>query len=121
MTAAGTSAARDPAHRRRDRRSGPTGALTAVTDGSNSVELDDELIDAVMSRPGETSGFSATLRLMCPGDSHQDRATHDHAERGRYGAVAAAERGRHVLQRTYLPLDDPYPPGTAGRPSTLLS
>ena len=62
-----------------------------------------------MSRPGETSGFSATLRLMCPGDSHQDRATDDHAERGRYGAVAAAERGRHVLQRAYLPLDDPLP------------
>jgi len=75
----------------------PTGARTAITDGSNTVELDDEPIEAAMSRPGETSGFSATLRPVCPGDSHQDRATDDHAERGRYGAVAAAQRGRHVL------------------------
>jgi hypothetical protein len=82
-----------------------------VTDGSNTVELgDDELIEAVMGQLGETSGFSATLRAICPVDSHQDRATDDHAERGRYGAVAAAQRGRHVQWRTYLRLYDPYPP-----------
>lgn len=41
------------------------GARTAVTNGSNIVELDDdELIEAVMSRLDETSGFSATLRAL---------------------------------------------------------
>ncbi len=42
-----------------------SGARTAVTDGSATVELDDdELIDAVMGRLDETSGFSATLRAL---------------------------------------------------------
>ena len=41
------------------------GTRTAVTDGSNTVELDDdELIEAVMGRLDETSGFSATLRSL---------------------------------------------------------
>jgi uncharacterized protein (TIGR03083 family) len=41
------------------------GARTAVTDGSTTVELDDdELIDAVMGRLDETSRFSATLRAL---------------------------------------------------------
>lgn len=41
------------------------GARTAVTDGPATVELDDdELIDAVMGRLDETSGFSATLRAL---------------------------------------------------------
>jgi uncharacterized protein (TIGR03083 family) len=41
------------------------GARTAVTDGSTAVELDDdELIEAVMGRLDETSGFSATLRAL---------------------------------------------------------
>ena len=41
------------------------GARTAVTDGAATVELDDdELIDAVMGRLDETSGFSATLRAL---------------------------------------------------------
>ncbi|MGP0022243.1 MAG: hypothetical protein ACLPKE_02590, partial [Streptosporangiaceae bacterium] len=50
------------------------------------MEPDDELMQAMMGRLGETSGFSATLRLTCPADSHQDRATDDHAERA--GAMA---------------------------------
>jgi uncharacterized protein (TIGR03083 family) len=38
---------------------------TAVTDGSATVELDDdELIEAVMGRLDETSGFNATLRTL---------------------------------------------------------
>ena len=41
------------------------GARTAVTDGPATVELDDdELIDAVMGRLDETSGFGATLRAL---------------------------------------------------------
>jgi uncharacterized protein (TIGR03083 family) len=41
------------------------GARTAVTTGSTTVELnDDELIDAVMGRLDQTSGFSATLRAL---------------------------------------------------------
>jgi uncharacterized protein (TIGR03083 family) len=41
------------------------GAGTAITDGSATVELDDdELIEAVMGRLDETSGFSATLRAL---------------------------------------------------------
>jgi uncharacterized protein (TIGR03083 family) len=41
------------------------GARTAVTDGPATVELDDdELIEAVMGRLDETSGFSATLRAL---------------------------------------------------------
>ena len=96
VTAAGTSAACDRAPGRVDWRSGSP-ARTAVGDGSTTVEPDDELMQAVMGRLGETSGFSATLRLTCPAHSHQDRATDDHAERGRYGAVAAAQRGRNVL------------------------
>jgi hypothetical protein len=41
------------------------GARTAVTDGSTTVELnDDELIEAVMGRLDETCGFSATLRAV---------------------------------------------------------
>ena len=45
---------------------------TAVIDGSTTVELDDELIEAVMGRLDETSGFSAILRALlsmmpCPG------------------------------------------------------
>ena len=41
------------------------GAGTAVTDGPATVELDDdELIEAVMGRLDETSGFSATLRAL---------------------------------------------------------
>ena len=41
------------------------GAHTAVADGSSIVELDDdELIEAVMGRLDETSGFSATLRAL---------------------------------------------------------
>jgi len=40
-------------------------ARTAVTDGSITVELDDdELIEAVMGRLDETSGISATLRAL---------------------------------------------------------
>ena len=40
-------------------------ARTAVTDGSTTVELDDdELIEAVMGRLDETSGISATLRAL---------------------------------------------------------
>ena len=40
-------------------------ARTAVTDGSITVELDDdELIEAVMGRLDETSGISATLRTL---------------------------------------------------------
>ena len=40
-------------------------AATAVTDGPATVELgDDELIQAVMGRLDETSGFSATLRAL---------------------------------------------------------
>ena len=40
-------------------------ARTAVTDGSTTAELDDdELIEAVMGRLDETSGFSATLRAL---------------------------------------------------------
>ena len=74
-----------------------TGARTAVGDGSTTVEPNDELMQTVMGRLGETSGFSATLRPTRPADSHQDRATDDHAERGRYGAVAAAQRERNVL------------------------
>lgn len=39
------------------------GARAAVTDGPATVELDnDELIEAVMGRLDETSGFSARLR-----------------------------------------------------------
>jgi uncharacterized protein (TIGR03083 family) len=38
---------------------------TAVTDGRETVELaDDELIEAVMGRLDETSGFTATLRAL---------------------------------------------------------
>jgi len=41
------------------------GARTAVTSGSTTVELnDDELIEAVMGRLDQTSGFSATLRAL---------------------------------------------------------
>jgi GNAT superfamily N-acetyltransferase len=41
------------------------GARTAITDGSTTAELDDdELIEAVMGRLGQTSGFSATLRVF---------------------------------------------------------
>jgi hypothetical protein len=41
------------------------GARTAVTDGSSTVELNDhELIEAVMGRLDETSGYSATLRAL---------------------------------------------------------
>jgi uncharacterized protein (TIGR03083 family) len=41
------------------------GARTAVTDGSTTVEHDDdELIEAVMGRLDETSGFSAPLRAL---------------------------------------------------------
>ena len=41
------------------------GARTAVTDGSTTVELDDdELIEAVMGRLDETSGFSPALRTL---------------------------------------------------------
>ena len=39
------------------------GGRTAVTDGPATVELDDDdLIEAVMGRLDETSGFSAALR-----------------------------------------------------------
>jgi len=42
-----------------------TGTRTAITDGSNTVELhDDELVEAVMGRLDETSGFSTTLRAL---------------------------------------------------------
>ena len=41
------------------------GAHTAVTNGPDIVELDDDqLIEAVMGRLGETSGFSAPLREL---------------------------------------------------------
>jgi len=41
------------------------GARTAVTGGPATVELDDdELIEAVMGRLDETSGFTATLRAL---------------------------------------------------------
>jgi len=41
------------------------GAHTAVTDGPAAVELDDdELIEAVMGRLDQTSGFSAELRAL---------------------------------------------------------
>ena len=41
------------------------GALTAVTDGSVTVELaDEDLIEAVMGRLGQSSGFSARLRML---------------------------------------------------------
>jgi hypothetical protein len=41
------------------------GVRTAVTDGPATVELgDDELIEAVMGRLDETSGFSATVRVL---------------------------------------------------------
>jgi uncharacterized protein (TIGR03083 family) len=41
------------------------GARTAVTDGSTTAELDDDqLIEAVMGRLDQTSGFSATLRAL---------------------------------------------------------
>ena len=41
------------------------GARTAITDGAATVELDDdELIEAVMGRLDETSGFSAPLRAL---------------------------------------------------------
>ncbi len=40
-------------------------AHTAVTDGTATVELDDdELMEAVMGRLDETSGFSATHRAL---------------------------------------------------------
>ncbi len=39
-------------------------ARTAVIDGSTTAELDDELIEAVMARLDETSGFSAQLRAL---------------------------------------------------------
>jgi hypothetical protein len=37
----------------------PAVARTPVTDGSTTVKLDDELIEAVMGRLDETSGFGA--------------------------------------------------------------
>jgi len=41
------------------------GARTVVTDGSSTVELSDhELIEALMGRLDETSGYSATLRAL---------------------------------------------------------
>ena len=41
------------------------GARTAITDGSTTAELDDdELIEAVMGRLDQTSGFSVTLRAL---------------------------------------------------------
>ena len=41
------------------------GARTVVTDGSSTAELNDhELIEAVMGRLDETSGYSATLRAL---------------------------------------------------------
>jgi hypothetical protein len=41
------------------------GARTVITDGSATVELDDdELSEAVMARLDETSGFSTTLRAL---------------------------------------------------------
>jgi hypothetical protein len=43
----------------------PAGAHTAVTDGANTVELDDdELIEAVMGRLDETSRLSAAVRAL---------------------------------------------------------
>ena len=39
-------------------------ARTAVIDGPATAELDDELIEAVMGRLDETSGFSAELRAL---------------------------------------------------------
>jgi len=45
--------------------SGWGGAVTAVTDGSATAELDDdELIEAVMGRLDQTSRFSVPLRTL---------------------------------------------------------
>ena len=49
-------------------------------------------------RPGETSGFSPTLRLICPADGHQDRATGHDPERGTTVPSNAPQHGRHVPQ-----------------------